>query len=795
MKIKFLTLLFPLAAFWAGCTPNNPPDDGDDNGKPAGASDFKMALVSREPIYPSGTYSPFKDGDSIGTYILLWPSPTAKICGPITGSRYLDNGLFEVRGTTPTPAEEFYYPESKYDVYSYYPYQKPAIAAGSSTLNVSVRANQSTAAAYHSSDFMLGKSSALFPSASAVAVNHSHMMSRVNVNVFASSGYTLDQLAAAQIEVSLNNINTKGKFDFVSSTFSGQSDPKTITFNGTFAKNNANTMLTGVSAIIVPQTVAKGAKLLDITIDGAAFPYLLPDHMTFDPKMDYSLNVYVSRPGGNVSVSVEPIERYWLRGNEFVPGGNGGLDVDPMLMSTQHVNAIVDNAHDFAFYNDGRIQQRYLRDHAGHTLWRALYDYNYANVNLVILPGCDNQISYTTKDTTKLRTLLKNGVGVVAFGEANRTATNNLIGYYGATFKNGATQPFKAMKFTNKAVATKGGTSYLEFEQPEKWTVVVEDAQHRPVAAYRKLEKGIFAVCPRSLMGDHPGDNSDSINASILSPLFVRSSLGYMRKASDQMVDSKAYGVDLGNVYNENGLYMTYTDYMAPYADLMGDLVARMNPVHEEIMGVPLSSGMGNRIVLLPTGGGGFSSGGTIALAVWWGNFPQEEVGMIEFIGHETTHSWVLPHPEVWNEPIATYVGNLLQFDMGYTTEPNQVITDVIKRYTDIDPTKKKYDIYGKSNQSGVSDVPEGQVNDCHWGKTYIMLEMLRAVEPEIIAKYFQKKRAMLPTGYPGMTMDDTVALLSNAMGKDLFPLFREYGFNVSKAGATIGVPSELFVY
>ena len=39
---------------------------------------------------------------------------------------------------------------------------------------------------------------------------------------------------------------------------------------------------------------------------------------------------------------------------------------------------------------------------------------------------------------------------------------------------------------------------------------------------------------------------------------------------------------------------------------------------------------------------------------------------MIEFITHESVHSWVLPFPEVWNEPIATYVGNLVMIDMGH---------------------------------------------------------------------------------------------------------------------------------
>ena len=49
------------------------------------------------------------------------------------------------------------------------------------------------------------------------------------------------------------------------------------------------------------------------------------------------------------------------------------------------------------------------------------------------------------------------------------------------------------------------------------------------------------------------------------------------------------------------------------------------------------------KLILLPTGGGGFSSGVAIGLGGWWGNFPEERYGMVELLGHEATHSWVLP--------------------------------------------------------------------------------------------------------------------------------------------------------
>ena len=73
---------------------------------------------------------------------------------------------------------------------------------------------------------------------------------------------------------------------------------------------------------------------------------------------------------------------------------------------------------------------------------------------------------------------------------------------------------------------------------------------------------------------------------------------------------------------------------------------------------------------------------------------------MIEFITHESVHSWVLPFPEIWNEPIATYVGNLVMIDMGHEEEALRRIESTIRRASRIDPTMKIYDLRGKGRMT-----------------------------------------------------------------------------------------------
>lgn len=203
-------------------------------------------------------------------------------------------------------------------------------------------------------------------------------------------------------------------------------------------------------------------------------------------------------------------------------------------------------------------------------------------------------------------------------------------------------------------------------------------------------------------------------------------------------------------------------------------------------MGVPLSPGMASYITLLATGGGGFSSGNTNGLAVWWGGFPEREDGMIEFLTHEAVHSWVLPYPEVWNEPIATYVGNLVMMDMGYKEEALKRIQNTIDRAKKHDPTMKIYDLQGNTNEKG-KELSDGEKNDIHWGKSFWVLDQLRKENPSVISDYFKLKRQYAKSGsIEDYGMEETVSLLSKAMKKDLFPWFNSLGISVNEERSEI---------
>lgn len=439
------------------------------------------------------------------------------------------------------------------------------------------------------------------------------------------------------------------------------------------------------------------------------------------------------------------------------------------------VHAVVDLGHQFTFYADGRFHRQYLPGQPAVTSWGSLFNFDFSNANLLILLGCDPHLEYVAPDIEVISKFLQQGGGVVLLGSARDTSQNTLAGQFGCSFGKPSQKPLKSVsdRIVGKIV---GGGDTIELHEPGQWHVLLADEQNRPVLASRMVGKGTLLVGARGLAGQNP-NAQDNINASWWQPLLVEAASG---KTVDSAKLFRSRGIgQLEHTEHLGSITLRYSDYLKPYAQSMADIYLRCRPAIEKRMGVPLSEGMASEIGLLATGGGGFSSGRTLGLAVFWGGFPDREDSMIEFITHESVHSWVLPFPEIWNEPIATYVGNLVMIDMGHEEEALRRIEATIRRASRIDPTMKLYDLRGKG-RAGARELDRGEANNIHWGKTYWIFEQLRKDNPQVVEQYFQAKRRLAtPDKIKRYDENVTVALLSIAMKRDLFPWFKEHGIEV----------------
>lgn len=449
------------------------------------------------------------------------------------------------------------------------------------------------------------------------------------------------------------------------------------------------------------------------------------------------------------------------------------------------VNALIDLSHSFSFYADGRFATQYLEGQHSAMCWGNLYDFDFKNTNLLILLSCDDRSPYTKKDIAAIKKYVNDGGGLVILGSENLQSQGEMAKIFGAQFSTPTTNQIVAKRYSTLPIENQGNqATTLKLNNLKNWEVIATDSEHVPVLAFRSYGNGRVLVGSRSLAGSHP-NASDSINTTLWKPLLLHIAKG---KKIDPYRPYNGRGwSDLGNQETRGELDISYNDYLAPYADAMFKISARSMPVIEARMGVPLSKGMGSKIMLLATDGGGFSSGESIALAVWWGGFPDKDDSMIEFITHESVHSWVLPYPEIWNEPIATYVGNLVMIDMGYKEEGERRIAAQIKRAVGSDPNFNLYDTDGKSNKEGVTNLPKEKVNDLHWGKTYWIWEQMRAKNPNVVADYFKAKRKYATRDVvKDYEHNNTVAVMSIAMGEDMFPWFRSIGFDVKREKADI---------
>ncbi len=437
------------------------------------------------------------------------------------------------------------------------------------------------------------------------------------------------------------------------------------------------------------------------------------------------------------------------------------------------VHAVTDLAHEFTFYADHRFYSQYLPDQKGVTNWCNLYNFDFSNANLLILPGCDDRIAYSDKDIAAIHGFLNSGGGVVILGSEKGKSQNNLIKTFGAEFTGDARQPISAIGKTSQAKVESKGGSILSLERPGKWEVLISDSSRRAMMATRKVGKGTLLLASRSLAGSNP-NASDSINAAIWRPLLPRIASG---KTIDAAKEFNELGIESLEYNDDHGTFrLSYNEYMKPFAAAMVDVYKRSLPFIERRMGVPLSPGMASQVTLLATGGGGFSSGTVVALAVWWGGFPDREDGMIEFLTHESVHSWVLPFPEVWNEPIATWVGNLVMMDMGHGAEAMKRIQKTIERATKIDPEMKNYDLHGNLTGTG-RELSGSEKNNMHWGKSFWVLEELRREKPDFLAEYFRLKREYSATGITKKyDINKTIELLGRAIGRDLTGWFNDHG-------------------
>ena len=414
---------------------------------------------------------------------------------------------------------------------------------------------------------------------------------------------------------------------------------------------------------------------------------------------------------------------------------------------------------------DGRFHRQYLKDMGRDVRnWGNLSELDLENANLLILTGGNQRIPYAEGSIANIESFVTGGGALLLMGDGTSAPASKVTEAFGAELTSvRAKKPLKGVgRLDGATIAFRSGR-VLKLKPP--WHILIEDANGKPVLAQRRYGDGNVIVGSRGLFGQKP-DASDPINAEWATPLLVQ--LASFKKIDPNRPHKRTWVQHSREI---GPLTLEYHDGTERFVEGILKEYHAARPHLEAITGVQPSPGMIKRMLILPTGGGGFSSGVLIAIGAWWGNYPEQRYPMVELISHEAGHSWVLPYAEpLWNEPIATYLGIQVGKRMGMP-KAQETLDRAIAKARRHDPELNAVDpLSGMAHRNLV------------WGKSYFVFEELERLHgPGAMAKYFTTKREVLKPGREGYSMDDCVAVWSLAVGEDLFPWFQSLAFDVNR--------------
>ncbi len=233
----------------------------------------------------------FETGDEIGLYVVNYsgstPGSLANTGNHVSNMRFRYNGEW-----TPDTPIFWVDNETHADFYLYYPYRADVASVGEYPF--AVKADQSTEAAYKSSDLMVGKTVNVAPSSTATVIPVNHVMSRIVISLEAGNGFTQESLSASDVSVSVNGVKCNSTVNIATGSVIAAGEATSVT--PLYADNT-------YKALIVPQTVEAG-NLITVNVDGRDFN--LKKGFTFESAKSHKFTVTLSKTSNGVNVNINP---------------------------------------------------------------------------------------------------------------------------------------------------------------------------------------------------------------------------------------------------------------------------------------------------------------------------------------------------------------------------------------------------------------------------------------------------------------------------------------------------------
>lgn len=293
LLILAVCALLTLGACSGGGGSNDPVDPTPTPNQPS-KPEAKLPINISTTMLSRATDTNFEVGDNIGLFVVNRNADGSAASLKVSGN-HVDNVKYTYNGTW-TPATQTYWSDNKThaDFYIYYPYT--ASIGSVEAMDWKVNADQSSEANYKASDLLIGKTTDVSPTESAVKIDAKHVLSQMIISLVPGNGFTETTLASAKISVKVNRLKTQSTANLATGVVTAKGDDADIT---PLKEDGYN-----YKAIIVPQAVGEG-NLITVNVDGRDYNLAkASDFTAFEAGKKHKFTVTVSKTSNGVNVNI-----------------------------------------------------------------------------------------------------------------------------------------------------------------------------------------------------------------------------------------------------------------------------------------------------------------------------------------------------------------------------------------------------------------------------------------------------------------------------------------------------------
>ena len=246
---------------------------------------INLSLTVNSPEVKA-TDNSFEEGDQIGLYVSYDGELKSQ-------GNYSDNRKYTFKSGVWTSESDLFWKdqESAADFYCYYPYAAPGNPL---EYAFSVSANQSDLHSYKAADLLWGKCVGAVPSGGQVKIVTSHLMSNLLVYLKPGKGFTEEEFAAANKQLTVGNVKTDAVVNLSVGGISALGQPGTVT---PYRDGDCYRLL------LPPQEVAADADLLAVTVGESI--YTAKKEFSFQKGTRHKLTVTVDKTQSSLDIAIE----------------------------------------------------------------------------------------------------------------------------------------------------------------------------------------------------------------------------------------------------------------------------------------------------------------------------------------------------------------------------------------------------------------------------------------------------------------------------------------------------------